>query len=85
MKQRSRAKKKSGYNVNVLERTFDILEAFSQDGEEPGLAELVANLRIPKSTVHRLIMILERHGYLERSPVTEKYHLGSKFVQLGTH
>jgi DNA-binding IclR family transcriptional regulator len=84
MKPGSRSReKKNGYNVNVLERTFDILEAFSQEGQEPGMMELVASLHIPKSTVHRLIMVLERHGYLERSPITEKYHLGSKLVQLG--
>jgi len=85
MKQPTQSKEKSGYNVNVLERTFDILEAFSQDGQEPGMTELVAKLHIPKSTVHRLIMVLERHGYLERSPLNEKYHLGSKLVQLGMH
>lgn len=85
MKQPSLAKQKSGYNVNVLERTFEILEAYSQDGQEPGMTELVEKLHIPKSTVHRLIMVLERHGYLERSPITERYHLGSKLVQLGMH
>ena len=80
----SRSKEnKNGYNVNVLERTFEILEAFSQEGQEPGMMELVTKLHIPKSTVHRLLMVLERHGYLERSPISEKYHLGSKLVQLG--
>jgi DNA-binding IclR family transcriptional regulator len=31
------------------------------------------------------MMILERHGYLERSSTGEKYHLGAKLVQLGMH
>jgi len=73
------------YNVNVLERTFKILDAFSEDGQELGVTELIPKLRIPKSTIHRLIMVLERHGYVERSPKSEKYRLGAKLVQLGMH
>ena len=80
-----RLSQKLTYKVNVLERTFKILDVFSEDGRELGMAELVPKLRIPKSTIHRLIMVLERHGYLERSPVSDKYHLGSKVVQLGMH
>jgi len=76
---------RAAYSVNVLERTFRILDAFSRNGQELGVTELIPKLRIPKSTIHRLIMVLERHGYLERSTSGDKYHLGAKLVQLGMH
>jgi IclR family transcriptional regulator, KDG regulon repressor len=85
MKSPGQSKQKLGYNVNVLERAFKVLDAYSQNGQEPSVSELISKLRIPKSTVHRLINILERHGYLEHSPITRRYHLGSKLVELGMH
>jgi DNA-binding IclR family transcriptional regulator len=73
------------YSVNVLERTFRILDAFSTNAQELSVTELIPKLRLPKSTVHRLVMVLERHGYVERSSTGDKYHLGAKLVQLGMH
>jgi DNA-binding IclR family transcriptional regulator len=78
-------KGKSPYNVNVLQRAFKILDAYAEPGQEPDVADLIAKLDIPKSTVHRLLMALEGHGYLERSPLTGKYHLGARLVALGMH
>jgi DNA-binding IclR family transcriptional regulator len=38
---------------------------------------------LAKSTVHRLLQTLAGHGYAVRDPVSGRYHLGLKFLELG--
>ena len=71
------------YRVQVLDRAFTILNALAQNGSELGLAELSAALRLHKSTVHRLLMMLEQHRYVERDSSSGKYRLGWKLFELG--
>lgn len=74
------------YRVQVLERTFCILNAFAENGgTELGGAELSARLGLHKSTVHRLLTVLERNRYLEKNPISGKYRLGWKLIELGMH
>jgi IclR family acetate operon transcriptional repressor len=70
--------------VQVLERVFDILDALAEDGGEFALAEVVAKVRLNKSTVYRLLACLRCGGYVERDPQTTKYRLGPRLIQLGT-
>src|ERR1700736_1288629 len=41
-------------------------------------------LALHKSTVHRLIRVLERHRLIERNSVNGRYRLGLKLFELGT-
>lgn len=78
--------KASPYRVQVLDRTFGILNAFAENGStELGGPELSARLGLHRSTVHRLLTVLERNRYLEKNPVSGKYRLGWKLVELGMH
>ena len=72
---------KSG--VQVLDRTCDILECLANHGPELGLSEITDDLGLSKSTVHRLLRALELRAYVRRIPVTSKYGLGTKLVELG--
>ena len=72
---------KSG--VQVLDRTCDILECLAEHGTELGLSEITDDLGLSKSTVHRLLSALERRAYVRRFPLTSKYGLGTKLVELG--
>jgi DNA-binding IclR family transcriptional regulator len=72
---------KSG--VQVLDRTCDILEYLANHGPELGLSEITDDLGLSKSTVHRLLSALERRAYVRRFPLTSKYGLGTKLVELG--
>ncbi len=72
---------KSG--VQVLDRTCDILECLANNGPELGLSEITDDLGLSKSTVHRLLSALERRSYVRRVPLTSKYGLGVKLVELG--
>jgi DNA-binding IclR family transcriptional regulator len=72
----------TGYRVQVLDRTFAILAALGESSGFMGATELGKRLRLSKSTVHRLLCVLEQHRYVERDPGSAKYRLGLKIMEL---
>jgi IclR family transcriptional regulator, KDG regulon repressor len=74
----------SPYQVQVLDRALGILDALSRESPELGPAELSEMLDLHKSTVHRLLMVLERHRLIEKKPQNGKYGLGMKLFELGS-
>ncbi len=75
---------RSPYRVQVLDRALLVLQELSENGPDLTLAEVSQALRLPKSTVHRLLMVLERHKLIEKNSSTGKYRLGLKLFELGT-
>lgn len=71
------------YRVQVLDRTFRILDILAKSDSGTGLGELAKLLGMHKSTTHRLIMVLESVQYVERDVSTGKYRLGSRLIELG--
>ena len=67
--------------VQVLQKTLDILEALKKSGDGIGLAELARSVRMPKATVYRILTTLEVRGYLNRS-VHGGYKISDKFFSL---
>jgi DNA-binding IclR family transcriptional regulator len=61
-----------------------VLECVAAERNGTSLAELAVKLKLHKSTVHRLLMVLERHGLLEKLPDTGRYRLGLKLFELGS-
>jgi len=47
-----------------------------------GITELSSALKLPKSTVHRLIVTLEAAGYVAFDPATATYSLGGRAARL---
>ena len=47
------------------------------------LGELTTAVGLHKSTVHRLLMVLEAHRLVEKSPINGHYRLGLKLFELG--
>jgi len=72
------------YRVQVLDRTLAILDVLGSRQGNGSLAELCTALRLHKSTVHRLMMALERHGLVEKHPQTGGYRLGLRLFELGS-
>lgn len=75
--------KKGNYRIQVLDRAVGVLNAVAGEGPELGVAELAAQLRLRRSTAHRLVMVLECNNFLQRDAVTGKCRLGSRLMQLG--
>ena len=68
----------------VLDRVVALLEALSRDDAGLTLLELSERLGLHKSTAHRLLMVLERHRFVEKIRHGGRYGLGLKLFELGT-
>jgi DNA-binding IclR family transcriptional regulator len=68
----------------VLERSFVILDVLAESSEDLSLTELEERLSLHKSTYYRLLRTLEHHRYAEKDPLTGKYRLGSKILELAS-
>lgn len=51
--------------VTALERGIRVLEAVVEYGAEASLAEITARVKLPKTTVHRLLQTFVERGYVE--------------------
>ena len=68
--------------VMAVERGLAILDAFLDAGPSRGLSELARATRLPKPTVLRCLVSMERAGYVVR--LTDgRYQLGGRLLQLG--
>ena len=74
----------SPYRVQVLDRTAGILQVLADARSSLGPAQIAEQLSLHKSTIHRLLAALERHGYIRRQPGNGKYSLGLKLFELGS-
>jgi IclR family transcriptional regulator, KDG regulon repressor len=74
---------KAVYRVQVLDRAFAILDALAEKGSLVRVTELSKHLKLDKSTVFRLLKVLEQNKYVERAQGDGKYKLGTKILQLG--
>jgi DNA-binding IclR family transcriptional regulator len=72
------------YQVRALERALDLLEAFTLADPELSFTELTERSGLSKGTAVRLLSILERRRFLERSPDTDRYHIGLRTFELGS-
>jgi DNA-binding IclR family transcriptional regulator len=67
-----------------LDRAFAILDALAAGRQDASLGELSEAVNLHKSTVHRLLMILEGYRMVQRDPRTGRYQLGLRLFELGS-
>ena len=60
----------------AIERAFCVLESFSGEAERWRTTALAGHCELPVPTVHRILGVLERFGYVTRDPATRAYRLG---------
>lgn len=75
--------KKEGARLSSVAAAIRLLKVFNEENAELGISTLSRNLRVSKSTVHRLASTLLAEGLLEQDPVTERYRLGLGLFSLG--
>jgi DNA-binding IclR family transcriptional regulator len=76
------SKPKSEYTIQTVSNALRLLEAFREEAEI-GVSELARRLKLHKNNVFRLLATLEQGGYVEQSPATERYRLGTRCLELG--
>lgn len=84
LRQQRIRQKEASYRIQVLDRTFSILDVLMDSGREVGIGDITSQLRLSKSTVHRILMNLESNRYVERTGPEGKYRLGPRLFELGT-
>ncbi len=70
-------------NVQAIGRTLDVLEAMQESGASQTLGELAKQVNLHKATVHRILTTLERRGYFEQDPISRRFRLGVRLLQMG--
>src|ERR1700680_11387 len=65
-------------------KRMKILFYMGQHGPEIPIAEIASGLHLNKTTVYRLLTVLERLDLVQRDPENERYRLGLKLHELGT-
>ena len=66
-----------------IDKALAVCEALSAHVEGQSLAELARALELPAPTVHRLLAVLKRRGYVRQDEDTSWYRLTLKVLDLG--
>jgi len=70
--------------VTTIDRLARVLNCFTQEQPTWSLAELAAQLELPKSTLHRFLVGLEAHGILHRNLIDKRWRLGYRLFVWGS-
>lgn len=68
--------------LSTLDRGLAVLTAFTPSRPEWGVVELANHLDIHKTTVHKTLATFMRWGMIQQDPVTRRYRLGLRLVEL---
>ncbi|WP_010267891.1 IclR family transcriptional regulator [Paenibacillus senegalensis] len=80
----SKTKDAPYFMIQSVDRALTILQSFIEERRPMGVTEIAKRLGLHKSVVHRLMLTLQLHGYLEQVRDTEKYMIGPKAFELGS-
>jgi DNA-binding IclR family transcriptional regulator len=67
---------------SAIERTLAILEAVAVAPRPRAASDVAAALGVPKPTVHRICLMLEREGFLRREPDAKRFTVGPRLTHL---
>ncbi len=65
-----------------IDKAFDVCEALSRVPRGASVGELARSLGLPPPTVHRLLAVLKRRGYVRQDEETQRYGLTLKMLDL---
>lgn len=69
-------------SVPALERALAILELIVSSRNGLTLSEIVRKLKLPKSSIHCLLLTFERQGYLQKGGTGHRYVCGTKLARI---
>ena len=68
--------------VPAISKAFGILERIAESSAGLTLPELIEWSGLPKSSVHYLLVTLERCGYVQRNVGVGRYVIGQKILKM---
>jgi DNA-binding IclR family transcriptional regulator len=69
--------------MKSLLKAIETIDAVAEAGSA-GIRELSSLTGFPPSTIHRIVSTLVKKHYLQQDPVTKKYSLSFRFLELGS-
>jgi len=70
--------------VKSLDKVLSVLECFSRNERDLGLADIAKRTELPRATTHRLLAALKSIGFIEQAHEGERYRLGMKLFEFGS-
>ena len=80
---RGRPRKNTPQKIKILDKTFQIIELFSTERPCWTLAGVTDKTGIPKTTVYRILTVLQDKNILTQDMDSEGYRLGPLALQIG--
>jgi DNA-binding IclR family transcriptional regulator len=71
--------------MDAVEKALSIIDLLGTSSEGKRLTEIARDLGLPLSTVHRLLSVLRKTGYVNKDATSGRYVLGSKILRLQVH
>jgi len=75
-------KTKRGYAAPAIERGFDILELLASSAGELTLSEIAQGLDRSLSEVFRIIVVMERRGWLHKNVQSDRYSISYRMLEV---
>jgi DNA-binding IclR family transcriptional regulator len=69
--------------MKSLSKAIETIDAVAEAGSA-GIRELSSITGFPPSTIHRIVATLVKKHYLQQDPVTKRYSLSFRFLELGS-
>lgn len=75
----------SKYFAPALDKGLDILELLSRASEPLSMGQIGSQLARSKGEIFRMIVALERRGYILRNPDSDRFEIGSRLFEMAMH
>ena len=69
--------------VKILDKALRTLMLFTPERPAWGVTEAASEVGMPKSTVHRILRVLQQHAFLSQDAESRRYRLGVAALELG--
>lgn len=73
---------KGNYAAPALEKAFDVMELLASTPGGLMVTDIAAMLNRSIGELFRIVVVMERRGYLEKNPETDRYHVSYKVLDL---
>jgi IclR family acetate operon transcriptional repressor len=74
--------RKRGPKGSTIDKTFTILDAVVESETPVSVSEMGARFGLPKATVHRICVFLERKGFVQRELDGKRFTIGPHLIDL---
>lgn len=72
-------------NLNTMtDRTCEILDYIYKTKKPSGISNIAQALDLPKATVFRILVTLEKWGFVQKDDITDTYKLGIGMIKYGS-